>query len=537
MTKDSSRPKLQIKKDADSTQNKNDVYDLVQSQDLDNMYKKNAQLLSRLSLTGRQNGILQSELCSLIEEKSKLNVKNDFLKTKVDSLKDQISLFARQQKKFNEQSLRLKRELTDLKFNGFKLIEDSEKTNLFKLQNQLASKRLVRYIRYRKRVKKAHESLKAFVQQLEAQMAASPPPSAESQNPKPFQKDQTQEIKTLSENYNNLRSVVSQQEEGFKQSMMSFQKKYTHIQKQLQDSQKELEAKTQEALNFKDQWSHLKNAFDQEKERIKQQANQEAEQKNKYLLEDLKLQKSYCQELEEELDKVKQTKHQDLLKQQDEFLTEIKQLKLQLQNTKHKNEEERERQLGEVQIEHETRVNNLTHSYDQKLQHVRTEMENDILSEKRRYEVFKSMKQKQIQEMDTQLKELQKENHRLKTEQFSLERSQTQATEQLKKEISQNQILKEKTNNLHHLWHDLQQELEQKDQQIQSLQNLNRDLSLSLNKMKSQKEEALPQNSKQKKLDFVSSESSNDKKSTQKSEDKKEVTFKTHHILADIHFD
>ena len=141
---------------------KTDIYDVINSDDLDLLYKKNAHLLSRLSFTGRQNGILQTEVHSLLEEKSKLDVKNNFLKTKVDSLKDQISLFARQQRNFNQQSLRLKKELKGLKISGFELV--NERTDIIK--DQSSSKKLIHYINYRKKVQKAHKQIKIQIDEM-----------------------------------------------------------------------------------------------------------------------------------------------------------------------------------------------------------------------------------------------------------------------------------------------------------------------------------------------------------------------------------
>ena len=87
------------------------AYDLIQSQELDLLYKKNAHLLSRLSTTGKENTRLYTKLSSLNKETLRLGGKNSLLENRFQSLKDQISLFARQHRAFNLQSQRLKQDL------------------------------------------------------------------------------------------------------------------------------------------------------------------------------------------------------------------------------------------------------------------------------------------------------------------------------------------------------------------------------------------------------------------------------------------
>ena len=78
---------------------KKEIYDIIDSEELEKLYQKNNQLLSQLSSTGRKNTILQTELYSLIEERSKLGVQNSFLTTKVAALKKAMSQFKKQEKK------------------------------------------------------------------------------------------------------------------------------------------------------------------------------------------------------------------------------------------------------------------------------------------------------------------------------------------------------------------------------------------------------------------------------------------------------
>ncbi len=643
-----------------SAEKKTDIYDVINSEDLDQLYKKNAQLLSCLSSTGRQNGILQTEIHSLLEEKSKLDVKNNFLKTKVNSLKDQISTFARQQSKFNQQSLRLKKELKELKVNGFKLID--ERTDIIK--NQSTSQKLIQYMNYRKKVKKAHKQIKERIREIESHLLDLSTKKninnseqiksliqekedktlmlakreivyinqiknlekryresqkiqsdqevninklksfIESENKNQIsskkereanlhdliqilkhqqenflkenesyknqlanynlykQENQTlkdqkenllkenksyenqvalyqsyqQENQTLSENYNNLRRIVSQQEEGFKQSLMSFRKRYMKSYKGEKLKSKQAEIKSAEVLRFKILLEQSQKNFKIEKENLKRMLNSEKEKEIKALLTQLDAKNNQTQDAMQNLQKLKIEHNKNLSKLQNEYLEEIQSLKLKLELQSSHFKEEQERAIQSTKNEYESRISGLDISYKKRLQHIRTEMENDLLSERRRSEVFKSMKEKQMEEMEKNLKQLQTETHKLKTSNFALENSNREIVSQLKKEISKNEYLVEQNKNLHNLWHQIQQSLEKKEQQIQSLQKLNKNLSVSFNEMNSENIQKsvktnfikIREQSPAQQLKFVSSD---EKNLTEKS------SPTNRHILADIHFD
>ena len=195
---------------------------------------------------------------------------------------------------------------------------------------------------------------------------------------------------------------------------------------------------------------------------------------------------------------------------------------------------EQERSVQSVKNEYELRINNSDISYKKRLQNIKTEMENDFLSERRQSEMFKSMKEKQIKEIEITLEQLQKETHKLKTSNFALENSNRETMSQLKKEISKNEYLITQNKNLHSLWHQIQLSLEKKQQQIQSLQKLNKNLSVSFSKVSSEQKSVKPSHfsledkSPSQHLEFTSSD---------KEESTKNSPLATNHILADIHFD
>ena len=73
---------------------KTEVFDIINSKELDHLFQKNAHLLNRISTTQRRNSLLQKELFSLIEEKSKLGLKNNVLNDEVSSLREKVSFFS-----------------------------------------------------------------------------------------------------------------------------------------------------------------------------------------------------------------------------------------------------------------------------------------------------------------------------------------------------------------------------------------------------------------------------------------------------------
>ena len=167
-------------------------------------------------------------------------------------------------------------------------------------------------------------------------------------------------------------------------------------------------------------------------------------------------------------------------------------------------------------------------SLNRKFQHIQIEMENDLCSEKKRHEVFKNMKMRQIQEQKDNLSLLQAQNHELKTKKFVLEKSLAETKENLDRYLRENKKWEEKNGNLMVLWQELQKQNETKDQQIQSLQKLNRSLSLSLNEKKEEKQtdNFIPNASLAPSGSFPDKENLKEKKP-------KSIS----HILADIHFD
>ena len=548
---------------------KKEIYDLTNPKQLDSLYKKNSQLLSRLSGVAQENEILETELNSALKEKTKKDVKNVVLVSRVKTLKEQVSLFARQQKEFNQQSRTLRDELKKLKIVSY---QPGKEINIAKKQNQLASKKLIKYIAYRKRVKKAHALLKQKIQNLEDHnselLEKTNNLEKQIQNNesgkfnyqkldglvktlKVQQEEILQELETaqkensvLKINYENLRKSFSHQEEGFKQTMMGFQKRYSNNQNKLKQTQEQLRRKERKYSDLEIMMDEMEKGFERQKQdfnkKLKKEINYTKETLVKQngkevsrLVVQLNDQINRNQDLENQLHRNKTQQSEKMLKQRGDLVKEISELKstIELQNLNH--EKDKAESLESLKNEYETKINNLTGSFDRKLQHVQTEMDNDFLSERKRSEIFKTIKEKQVQELKQGLEQLQKESHQHKTSHFALEKSNKETLAKLKTQIAKNKQLEEQNKNINQLWHEMQQTLEKRNAQLQSLQKLNKELSQSLAQDNSHNNyEEKKGIFKKSGLKFITEESSQ-KTDTKESKDSKKVT----QTLADIHFD
>ena len=548
---------------------KKEIYDLTNPKQLDSLYKKNSQLLSRLSGVAQENEILETELNSALKEKTKKDVKNVVLVSRVKTLKEQVSLFARQQKEFNQQSRTLRDELKKLKIVSY---QPGKEINIAKKQNQLASKKLIKYIAYRKRVKKAHALLKQKIQNLEDHnselLEKTNNLEKQIQNNesgkfnyqkldglvktlKVQQEEILQELETaqkensvLKINYENLRKSFSHQEEGFKQTMMGFQKRYSNNQNKLKQTQEQLRRKERKYSDLEIMMDEMEKGFERQKQdfnkKLKKEINYTKETLVKQngkevsrLVVQLNDQINRNQDLENQLHRNKTQQSEKMLKQRGDLVKEISELKstIELQNLNH--EKDKAESLESLKSEYETKINNLTGSFDRKLQHVQTEMDNDFLSERKRSEIFKTIKEKQVQELKQGLEQLQKESHQHKTSHFALEKSNKETLAKLKTQIAKNKQLEEQNKNINQLWHEMQQTLEKRNAQLQSLQKLNKELSQSLAQDNSHNNyEEKKGIFKKSGLKFITEESSQ-KTDTKESKDSKKVT----QTLADIHFD
>ena len=413
-----------------------EVFDIIHSKDLENLFQKNAHLLNRISTTQRRNSLLQKELFSLIEEKSKLDVKNSSLNSEVASLREKVSFFKTNQKLFNEQSKRLKAILTDIKLS-----------------------------RERKR-----ETGQTHFKEMTA----------------------------LKENYESLRKVLSRQEEGFASALQSLRKKHFKVVKKKEAEQ---------SKKIEDLTTALKS-----REKDLRESRKET---------DLFKQKLEMWRQNRERAGFELSHSQSQLKEEKQRTDrEITKLKEEIQNLSHTRKVERLREQEVLKTEYEHRIQLLTETHEKKLKHICAEMENDLCSEKRKTETLKSLKDREIKYLLKNTETISEEARRLKVINHTLETSNKETSERLKREISENTALKHQNSQLKELWRDLQQKSEKQNQQVESLQELNRSLSIQLNDTTRLKESA-PSSLKE----------------TDRLTQKKPEKSDRRHVLADIHFD
>ena len=680
------------------------IYDIINSEDLNLLYKKNAHLLACLSKTGKENTRLYSRLSSLTKQKSHLGDKNTVLKSKYLGLKEQISLFARQHREFNYQSQQLKEKLQKVKKIRIqkKSIDDISPEDLkqLKQENQLFKKKEQVYQKQiqnlqdlckkkegekkaeLKNLKKDHEknfqSLEEKTQMLYQKLSVERNKKTQDSSPqikkiktinqrlsqkfkemekelkdknKSYQlalrenekltKDYeakvhkmkkligkrenefNQKAEELKKNYEekkiqlkttlkkkenrfnqqfeklkkeeqlivqenekikvrkteiqrlkkneedisvykiqiseltkqkqklksgfteqlnlfskerdalkfqceNFKKALSAGKMGFDQAMLSFQRKYVQLYRERQELQNKVEEQAHQVQILKEQVKKSTKQFLKEKE---DSENQIRRQKDKYISElcgELKASKEHNQDLENQIQNLKMESKNLFLKEKKQMQEEIKHLQWSKDQNLLHIEETHKKEMINLKSDYETRIGNMKASLNRKFQHIQIEMENDLCSEKKRHEVFKNMKMRQIQEQKDNLSLLQAQNHELKTKKFVLEKSLAETKENLDRYIRENKKWEEKNGNLMVLWQELQKQNETKDQQIQSLQKLNRSLSLSLNEKKEEKQtdNFIPNASLAPSGSFPDKENLKEKKP-------KSIS----HILADIHFD
>ncbi len=301
-----------------------------------------------------------------------------------------------------------------------------------------------------------------------------------------LQKERLASNKLLEENSllragrKSLQKALSAQEEGFQSLMLSFRRKYIKNSQSFNDLRAALKKSRAEAAALQRQAHSMRAGFQREKQSLQSEWEKQAKIREGSLSAELKSAHKRAEGLRGEIQSLREERSERARSRESAFEEEIKLLKLKLQNLEAQKREDRERHAQSLKSDYESRISGLNRSYDRKLRHIRTEMENDLCAEKRRGEAFQSMKEKQLKDMESALEAAQKEAHKLKTANFALENSQKEALNRLKKEIAARQGLADQNKHLQDLWHSMQKTSEEKDQKIQSLQSLNKSLSLSL---------------------------------------------------------
>ena len=604
------------------------------------LYKKNAHLLSRLLKEGRENIRLSTKLSLLNKEKSHLGDKNTVLNSKYKGLKDQISLFARQHRQFNYQSVKLKKELEQLKNLKTKeeplaqdlvkpqklyLLEKKEqvyKKQIQTLQNlcqkkdkdkqkqlkgqkkdydrnffileqktkelyqKLSEERLKKLpnspfkMKKIKAVnKKLNEKINLLEQSIKQKNLLCDKLVKQKQGLKikhdheilKHQKDTKQQFNELKQKEENLKKThkievnalaqklrsgfydqlnlfykerdllkfqceslkkaLSCGKLGFDQAMLNFKKKYSKLYKECENQTKTIKLKDNKINNLQEQLKQLNDRFKQDN----QQFDKKQQEHISILKGELKAAKDYNQDLQVKINDLKKVSQNDFLQQKTKIQDQVKHFKLNQNKKILTIEENHKKELEQLKLSYENRITNIESKLKNQMQHVKIEMENDLCSEKKRYEVFKNLKDKQTKELEDGFLRLQDKNQELKSKKLVLEQSLIDTKQKLNKYLSQSEKQSQQNKNLKTLWQKLNQDNETKDQQIQSLQKLNRSLSLSLN----QKTGELAKN---KDFNFTVDKVQSglqdvDDKTQSGLQGVDDKTQSSSHVLADIHFD
>ena len=282
-----------------------------------------------------------------------------------------------------------------------------------------------------------------------------------------IEKDRKQEIEInsqkqsfLSSQVESLQTALTALQLGFEQQFLSFRSK----QNQLYQTKKELIAKQESKIQ-----SLQKSLEETQIKNTKNLRSLTAE------LNTLKNQELYLkqqnQKIQEQLIVARRNKHSDEKLKQIQWQAEQKFLKEQEQS-----KEEREN----LNLTFETQIKKLELQFEKQKKRIQIELENDLCEEKNRFEVFKELREQELEDIQKNHNLLQKENQKLQRQSFIIEKTLAENKTNLESKMKELLSERKQKERLDHLWKNLQSRLEAKDQQLKSLQKLNRSLSLSL---------------------------------------------------------
>ena len=321
-----------------------------------------------------------------------------------------------------------------------------------------------------------------------------------------------------------MQKAISAGKLGFDQAMISVHKKYRELYKNYDKMKKDcIEAKKEKKI-FSDQLSRSKKQFMKDKEELEFKIKKEKDRKIKELSGEVQSLREGNQSLENQIQYFKKKARSLFEKEKKQIQEEAHQLFVHGEKNLSRLKEKHLEEITNLKMEYEDRIKNMEVAFDKRNKHLRIEMENDLCGERKRYEVFKEIKSQESREIKAHLVVFQQEAHKLKSKTAILEKNLSDNQKQFEKYFQKSKKEENQNHKLKSLCRDLQKENEAKIQQIESLQKLNRALSLSLNKS---------QNSSEKPLDFERVEDFTEFHVKKGVDLKKE----SNPILADIHFD
>ena len=193
-------------------------------------------------------------------------------------------------------------------------------------------------------------------------------------------KQREKKLQEKEELYNNLREVVTQQQEGFTQVIYSSQRKHQEQIKTFKEQETLLIKNADDLKNRFQELQDLNNQKESEMESLKSHYSKQI-----HLLEqDKEGSKSYSKELEKEIMNLKKGQMMALNEKEkiweEKAGEEISKYKKAFENLKVKSQ----RELNELKNEHKTHIERLCRAHEKRIRHICTEMENDLLSETKR---------------------------------------------------------------------------------------------------------------------------------------------------------
>ena len=278
-----------------------------------------------------------------------------------------------------------------------------------------------------------------------------------------------------------FRLTLTQQQEGFTDLIRSYQAKAIDQKKLLADKEGERQKISRE---LKEQIARLQNKLQQAEEE-RETLKLSGEKRLKIFQSEQEGSKAYAKDLEREIVKIKKASVLALTEKEKVFEAKAAEEILRYKKRLKAVQEESLRSADRLQSEHERRAENLRRAQDIRLRRLTAEKENDLLSEAKRLETLKAVKNRRIKSLESDLKLFQEEAHKNKAALLTERKARRADEESLKKEILSNGALKRENKKLKSLWENLQRESEARSQQVLSLQKLNRDLSRMLNRSRS----------------------------------------------------
>ena len=466
----------------------------ILKKNLDLIQKGNLVLQNKLEIAKKQEE-LKTTSYQRKTEKLEKKLKNNkpytiHLKKELKQKKNEINQQEKKQKKQENYIVSLRGELEGMQLRE-KLLEEklkNHKPRASHLKEELKKKE--------NRIKQLESGQKI----KESQITLLKEKALESQKTETFLKEKlnnsesekTQMEKNLKETtvlYNNIREIVSRLEEGFFEAMKSYQRKHQKFLKLFAKKEQDF---NEILKNLREQNQRLK-TLDQKKETELETLKSQHRRQIHSLQQDRQGSLDYTEELEREIRNLKKTQDLNMQEKEKSWRKKAGEEILKYKKAYDTLKTESGKNLANLKLENEKHIEALCLGYEKKFRHIRTEMENDILNETKRAETLKKIKNRQITNMESNLKSLQEELYKTKAENLSFKKTEKISEESLKKESLSNITLKKQNKHLQTLWENAQRELEKRNQQVASLQKLNKDLSLLFTEKKAMSDGNKPQ--------------------------------------------